>query len=170
MANMQDMLNEVAGAMGVAPLPVKTRNKGNAATDGSTIYFNPRFLGKVSASSGEGGVRFVLAHELGHARQGMTGGHAGELAADQFAARSVATLGFGWDAISGVMDQLPSTSSRSHPGSGERSGTARTVWSGVAQTNLAEERKAEKRKKMKRMNIRQGHKKDRNRPQKSLGL
>lgn len=124
MANLDDLVSEQARLMGIGAVPVVAENDGYASTDGQAIYVNPSFISSVESSSGEGGVRFVLGHELGHIAAGMGGGHGAELDADQFAARSVAAAGFDEKAISGVMSILPGDSSETHPGAGTREGVA----------------------------------------------
>jgi len=106
--------------MRVAPMPVTLEADGNAATDGQKIYVNPQWMAGVEASAGEGGVRFVMAHELGHANQGMGGGHAAELNADRFAARSIARQGYDFDVVQQTMSRLNQTSTKTHPGAGQR--------------------------------------------------
>lgn len=120
MTDYSKLAKEQARVMGMSPVHVVEEDSGNASTDGSKIYVNPSFMSKVESSAGEGGVRFILGHELGHIHHGMSGGHAAELEADQFGARSVAALNFDSKAITGVMTHLGSTESSTHPASGTR--------------------------------------------------
>lgn len=125
----QKIVEEQARAMNVTACPVQEQGFGSAATDLSTIYINPRFADKIYGTSGLNGIRFVLAHELGHARGGARGGHEGEHLADRWAAQSVARVGVGFDAISGVMSHLNQQATKSHPGAGERASAAQSAWS-----------------------------------------
>jgi hypothetical protein len=124
MATIGNLAAEQANLMGTGAVPVVHEDDGYASTDGQAIYVNPSFISSVESAAGEGGVRFVIAHELGHIAQGMGGGHSAELEADQFAARSLAAAGFEQEAISGVMSILPSDTSETHPGSATREGVA----------------------------------------------
>lgn len=124
----QKMVDEQARVMNVASMPVREDDRGSAATDLSTIFINPKFAAKIAGTSGENGVRFVLAHELGHARGGARGGHEGEYAADRWAAQSVARLGIGFDAIKGVMSHLNLHDTKSHPAAGARAAQAQDEW------------------------------------------
>src|SRR5687767_13640813 len=100
MADLQKLVSEQASVMGVGGVPVVEDPDDNAAsTDGKSIYFNSSFMSKIESSAGEGGLRFVLAHELGHIADGMGGGHGAELSADQFGARSVAAMGYDSKAV-----------------------------------------------------------------------
>ena len=76
--DLQRLVDEQARVMGVQSMPVKTENKGSAATDRVNIFVNPSFASSVMSSAGSNGMRFVLAHELAHARAGCPGGHSGE--------------------------------------------------------------------------------------------
>jgi predicted Zn-dependent protease len=91
-----------------------------ASTDGHSIYVNPQFMSKIDSSAGEGGVRFVLAHELGHVHNGMCGGHDGELFCDEFGARSIAAMGYDEKVIHSVMAELSSDATDTHPASSTR--------------------------------------------------
>ena len=101
---------------------------GNAATDGHAIYVNPKFMSKVASAGGEGAVRFVLAHELGHIEGGMVGGPDAELEADQFGARSLAMNGFEEKAIIGVMSHLNPSPTATHPAASSRERKALEVF------------------------------------------
>lgn len=160
MSTMQALADEQARSMGVASLPVQSQSDGNAATDGKAIFFNANFMQTVRSSAGDGGVRFVLAHEIGHARTGMGGGHKGELTADRWAARSVARLGFGWEAVSGVMRLLDPAASSTHPGRSTRACHAYAEWQGVSQSLEFKKRSSQENdekftKKSKHKNIQQ---------------
>ena len=120
MPSYSQLVDEQAAVMGVTGVPVVEENFGNASTDGSAIFINRDFFSKVESAAGEGGVRFVLAHELGHIHQGMCGGHEGELSCDEFGARSVAAKGFGSQVIHNVMGALNAESTATHPGAGSR--------------------------------------------------
>lgn len=124
----QKLVDEQAAAMNVSTVPVKEQPFGNAATDKSTIFINSKFAAKIYSSSGVNGVRFVLAHELGHARGGAGGGHAGEYAADRWAAESVANKGIGHDAITGVMSNLNKEATETHPAAADRAAAAQSAW------------------------------------------
>lgn len=124
----QKLVDEQAAVMGVQPLPVVTENEGSAATDMSHLFINPSFASELHQSSGEAGLRFVVAHELGHARGGAGGGHEGELSADRWAAHSLVHAGLGPEAIDGVMAKLDSTPTESHPGPAQRQSHARAAW------------------------------------------
>jgi hypothetical protein len=124
----QSLVNEQAASMGVSPLPVEEQSFGSAATDLSKIFINPSFAERVHSTSGLDGLRFVLAHELGHARGNAGGGHSGEHAADRWAAQSVAKMGVGFEAITGVMGHLNQAATDSHPGAGDRVNQARDAY------------------------------------------
>ncbi|MCC6994149.1 MAG: hypothetical protein IT370_05925 [Deltaproteobacteria bacterium] len=124
----QKMVDEQAAVMGVMPCPVKLDDKGSAATDRKSIFINPSFASKVAATAGVNGIRFVLAHELGHARGGADGGHSGEFAADQWATQSLVRAGIGAEPIEGVMSMLPASDSKSHPGANARADRAVKEW------------------------------------------
>lgn len=137
--NYQALVSEQAAMLSVPALPVVTDERDSASTDGARIFLGPQFMHNVFAAGGEGGVRFVLAHELGHTAIGMgLGGPTAELEADRIAARSVAALGFDLDAIAGVMSLLPSQQSESHPGSGQRMASATVEFNDVATKNAIE--------------------------------
>lgn len=148
MASLSKIASEQASIMGIGSVPIQNESDGYASTDGENIYVNPSFLANVEASAGEGGVRFVIAHELGHIAHGMGGGHQAELDADQFAARSVAAAGFDAEAISGVMSILPGEASDSHPGAGTREGVALKAFENErTQIDLEDDSKRKKVKK-----------------------
>ena len=119
------LCDEQAAVMNAEPLPVVEEETGNASTDGSTVFVNPKWMESLEADSGQGAVRFVLSHELGHAEAGMGGGGDAELGADRFAARSVARQGFDFEAISGVEGHLNAQSTESHPAAWSRMAVAR---------------------------------------------
>lgn len=125
MMNYQQLLSEQAAEMGMTAPAVVLETTGNASTDGRQVYVNPNWMARIEADSGEGGVRFVLAHELGHCADGMSQGHGGELRADQFAARSISRTGFGFDTIEVVGKHLNQEATSSHPASPQRIGQAK---------------------------------------------
>ena len=126
--DLQRLVDEQARVMGVQSMPVKTENKGSAATDRVNIFVNPSFASSVMSSAGSNGMRFVLAHELAHARAGCPGGHSGELAADRWATRSLVRAGIDMEPVDKVMAMLHGPATKSHPGSTERAENARSEW------------------------------------------
>ncbi len=120
MTDYNRLAKEQARVMGMAPVPVVEESHGNASTDGGKIYVNPSFMSKIETDAGEGGVRFILGHELGHIHHGMSPGHAAELDADDFGARSVAAMNYDTRVIAGVMKHLGSSASATHPASSAR--------------------------------------------------
>jgi len=128
MADMTQLANEQAQMMGLSPVPVIAEAGGNASTDGSHIFYDPNFMSGIESSAGEAGLRFVLAHELGHIYNGMAGGHEGELSADAFAARSLAKMGLGTEGIDGVAAHLNSSATSTHPASTQRAAHAKTAY------------------------------------------
>ena len=114
--------------MGVGALPIVAETHGAASTDGKTVFYNPSFIAEVKGSGGEGAVRFILAHELGHAHNGMCGGHAGELLADEFAARSLAATGIDPEAIMGVAGHLNQSSTKTHPAASTRAAASKAAY------------------------------------------
>lgn len=150
MADYNKIISEQAKHMGLSSaVPVIEEDNGFASTDGKAVYVNPGFMSKVESSAGEGGVRFVIGHELGHIAAGMGGGHGAELDADQFAARSVAAAGFDRKAIEGVMTHLPSDSSDTHPGSSTREAVAMKAFN-TERVQIEEDDGSSKKKKIKR--------------------
>lgn len=148
MADLNKLVSEQAKIMGIRAAPVVEEDTGNASTDGQSVFVNPQFMSKIENSSGEGGVRFVLAHELSHIAAGMGGGPQAELDADQMAARSVAAAGVNRSAIQSVMTHLPSESSDSHPGSGARETVALQAFQQERRHHDDEEEGSKKKKKL----------------------
>ena len=132
MTDYNKLAKEQARVMGMSAVSVIEEDVGNASTDGSKIYVNPSFMSKVESSAGEGGVRFILGHELGHIANGMSGGHAAELDADEFGARSVAAMNYDTKVITSVMKHLGASESKTHPGSGTRESRALAAFSRVS--------------------------------------
>jgi hypothetical protein len=146
MAKMYDtMLEEQAKAMGVSAVPVEEEEGGKGSTDGDTIYVNREFFSDIEDRAGEGGVRFILAHELGHIEHGMAGGPEAELECDEFGARSIAATGFGAGAIRNVMGALNQTATETHPGAAERTQRALSAYGKVASFDELEGPKPERR-------------------------
>jgi predicted Zn-dependent protease len=139
MADLNKLVAEQASVMGVGAVSVVPEDDGYASTDGKAIFVNPSFMSRIESSAGEAGLRFVLAHELGHIHQGMAGGHSGELDADKFGARSVAAMGYDFHSISQVMKHLPNETTKTHPGAGTREASARAAYEGHRSTELAAE-------------------------------
>ncbi len=146
----QKLLNDQAAAMDVRSLNVTEEDGGNASTDGKQIYLDPTFMQSVRGTAGEGGVRFVLAHELGHTVQGMRGGHAAEIDADRFAARSLARLGIDFGAVSGVMGLLGGADSKTHPSGSKRAQAVRDDHARDYDHTAALQKKQQQLRKMKR--------------------
>ena len=137
----QALVDEQAALMGVASVPLHMDEGEDAAsTDLESIRLSPKFASHVISVGGEGALRFVIAHELGHARGGAGGGHGGELEADRWAAHSLVHAGVGPEAIEGVMSTLPSESSETHPGAGVRSAHAKSAWAQMTETKAVERR------------------------------
>ena len=130
--NYQQLVDEQANAMGVSSLPVETESTGNAATDLKRIFINPDFASQIHTTAGINGIRFVLAHELGHARApgGAAATHDGELAADRWAAQSIARIGIGLSPAEAVMRSLHPHATETHPGSDTRMGAVQVAWEG----------------------------------------
>lgn len=149
MADLNKIVSEQARILNIRPVPVIEEDTGNASTDGRSVFVNPQFMSKIESSGGEGGLRFVLSHELGHIAAGMGGGPQAELDADQLAARSVAAAGFGQHAIQGVMTHLPGESSETHPGASAREAVALQAYK-TERTYQDEDEHASKKKKLKK--------------------
>lgn len=130
----QRLVSEQAASMGMSPLPVVMEETGNASTDGQNIFLNLQWMTELESTAGEGGVRFVLAHELGHVADGMGGGHSAELSADAFAARSLARSGHDAGAIDAVGTKLNDTASATHPAASQRVSSARSTHSHERET------------------------------------
>jgi predicted Zn-dependent protease len=120
MSKYSRLVVEQADAMDMNAVSIVENDEPYASTDGHSIFVNPQFMSKIDSNAGEGGVRFVIAHELGHIHQGMTAGPASELQCDEFAARSIAATGQDESVIPAVMRELNSEATESHPGSSER--------------------------------------------------
>ncbi len=154
MADLNKIVSEQAKIMNIRAVPVVEEDTGNASTDGKAVYVNPQFMSKIENSAGEGGVRFVLSHELGHIAAGMGGGQQAELDADQMAARSVAAAGVKRSSIQAVMTHLPKESSESHPGAGAREDVALQAFQQEGRY-LDEEERVSKKKKLHKENRRE---------------
>ncbi len=129
MANLGEMMTETTRAMGGTPLALTTDTVENAATDGASLFYNPSFFSQLESAAGDDGVRFVIAHELGHQVNGLSmGGHAGEYAADAFAARALARAGGNFAAISSVFTFLGGEACDSHPSSSSRMSRAHAAF------------------------------------------
>src|SRR5262249_20892669 len=91
------MMKDAAESMDVAPMTIVSGSHiQNAETDGSTLFYNEEFMSSLAVSAGEDGVRFVVAHELGHQLHGMgNSGHEAEYMADEYAAQHLAQIGGG---------------------------------------------------------------------------
>ncbi len=129
MTDISQLLREQAQAMGMSAVPLVPEGDGMASTDGNAVFYNPSFMSDIESTAGEAGLRFILAHELGHIHNGMTGGHRGELEADAFAARSLATLGYGTDSIDGVAAHLNTSATATHPSAAVRASAAKSAHS-----------------------------------------
>lgn len=129
MANLSDMMSETAKQMGGRPMAVQSDDVSCAETDGSTLFFSSAFMSSLESHAGSDGVRFVVAHELGHQVVGMdVGGHAGEFAADAFAARALAHAGGNFSAIASVFGFLGESDASTHPSNSARVAAARTAY------------------------------------------
>lgn len=130
MANLGDMMAETANEMGGRALSMRSDDVECAETDGATLFYSHGFMSSLENAAGSDGVRFVVAHELGHQVAGMEiGGHAGEFMADEFAARALARSGGDFSAIASVFSFLPdSGGSESHPSNGSRIARAREAF------------------------------------------
>lgn len=138
MANLGEMMGETVRDMGGTALQFTVDRVENAETDGRTMFYNPSFFSNLEAAAGADGVRFVLAHELGHQVNGMEmGGHAGEFAADEFAVRALARAGAKFSAIASVFSFLGGDATESHPSSSARETRAYSVYKN-ARAELAE--------------------------------
>jgi hypothetical protein len=145
MSKYGKIADEQARLMGAASLPVHEAPVANLETDGQAIWVNPAFASEIESSAGEDGLRFVLAHELGHAHCGMHHcGHHGEFLADEFAARSLALHGGDVAAIAGVFGMLDPHDSASHPASGSRASLASSVF----QRELGAKREKDERERL----------------------
>lgn len=146
MADLNKIVSEQANIMGIRSVPLVEEETGNASTDGKAVFVNPQFMSKIESSGGEGGVRFVIAHELGHIAAGMGGGPQAELDADQLAARSVAAAGVNRSSIQAVMTHLPDESTDSHPGAGAREAVALQAYQQERRSHEDEDRSSKKKK------------------------
>jgi hypothetical protein len=121
MANLSELMSETAHQLGGTPMAVQPDNVNCAETDGSTLFYNTRFMSDLESAAGTDGVRFVIAHELGHQVGGMeVGGHSAEFMADDFATRALAQSGAQFSAIEKVFSFLGPGGSESHPTSSSR--------------------------------------------------
>lgn len=130
MANLSDMMSETATQLGGRPMATREDNVSCAETDGSTLFYSGSFMSALESHAGSDGVRFVVAHELGHQIGGMEiGGHAGEFMADAYAARALAQSGGDFSAIASVFSFLGEDgSSETHPSNGARLERARIAY------------------------------------------
>jgi hypothetical protein len=131
MSTIEGLMHEMAGVMGATPLAAKSDNVNCAETDGKTFFYNPEFMARIETAGGEDGVRFVLAHEMGHQVGGMENdGHAGEYMADELATRALAQMGADFDGIAGVfgeLDKLNPHGTETHPAASVRKAQAHNV-------------------------------------------
>lgn len=141
MANLKDLMEETAEHMGARPLtPQVGAYSGTAETDGESFFYDAHFMQHIESLAGEDGVRFVVAHEMGHQVGGMhNGGHDGEFMADEFAARAMASMGADFDAIASVFSFLDAPGSETHPSTSSRSSRARGVYQAARGEALADE-------------------------------
>lgn len=132
MADISKLINETAAHMGATPMNAESADVNCAETDGHTLFYNTSFMSQIESVGGEDGLRFVVAHELGHQVGGMdNGGHAGEFMADEFATRCLVEMGADFESISGVFGMLHGMNphgSETHPAAGSRSMRAQTVF------------------------------------------
>lgn len=129
MANLDLLVGEAAEDMGAVPLVMRAEDVPYAETDGSSMFYNPSFMSDVENHAGEDGVRFILAHEMGHQVGGMdNGGHGGEFMADEYAARCLARMGASFESIANVFSMLNSPGSETHPASSARASHAERVF------------------------------------------
>ena len=127
--NVNEMMDDAAFQLDATPMRIKSDDVSGAETDGSTMYYDPGFLSQVQSAAGDDGVRFIVAHELGHQVGGMyVGGHAGEFMADEYAARAMARMGASFGAIESVFGFLNASESKSHPSSSARLANARRAY------------------------------------------
>lgn len=121
MANLSELMTDSARKMGASPMGMQADDVECAETDGKTLFYNHQFMADLEGAAGSDGVRFVVAHELGHRVGGMeVGGHTGEFMADEYAARCLARSGASFASISAVFSFLGSDSSAEHPSSSSR--------------------------------------------------
>src|SRR5262249_45057532 len=137
------MMKDAAESMDVAPMTIVSGSHiQNAETDGSTLFYNEEFMSSLAVSAGEDGVRFVVAHELGHQLHGMgNSGHEAEYMADEYAAKHLAQIGGDVEAISGVMTYLHILSpdaNETHPAPSSRAARANNVFR-KERANVAED-------------------------------
>lgn len=129
MANLSELMSESAHQLGGTPMAVQVDNVNCAETDGSTLFYNSQFMSDLESAAGTDGIRFVVAHELGHQVGGMEqGGHSAEFMADAFAARALAQSGCQFSAIEKVFSFLGPGVSDSHPSSSSRIAHASTAF------------------------------------------
>lgn len=129
MATIEKLIEEMADDMGATPLRAKDDAVNYAETDGETLFYNAGFMRSIEVAAGEDGLRFVVAHEMGHQLYGMGhGGHEAEFMADEFAARSLARVGGDLGSITSVFNLLNSPSSDSHPASSSRHARAKDAY------------------------------------------
>jgi hypothetical protein len=126
-ADITQLAQETAKEMGATPLDVKVDNIGGVETDGRSFFYNPSALEEIGSAAGDDGLRFVVAHELGHQMGGMyVGGQSGEFMADDYAARALARSGGDIQAISGVFSVVDE--SPTHPAPVQRDARARAAY------------------------------------------
>jgi hypothetical protein len=132
MADITALINETAAHMGARPLGAEACDVNCAETDGHTLFYNSTFMSQIEAAGGEDGVRFVVAHEMGHQLGGMdNGGHGGEFMADEYATRCLVEMGADFESIRGVFGMLHGMNphgSETHPAAGSRASRAQTIF------------------------------------------
>jgi len=133
-ADITSLISETAGQMGAVPMAASAEDVNCAETDGQTLFYNSSFMSQIESVGGEDGVRFVVAHEMGHQLGGMdNGGHEGEFMADEYATRCLVQMGADFESISGVFGMLHSmnpTGSETHPAAGSRLHRAEQIFHG----------------------------------------
>ena len=121
--DLDELALETAKEMGATPMDVKTDDIQGVETDGKSLFYNPYTMSRIGTAGGDDGLRFVVAHELGHQVGGMdVGGHKGEFMADDYAARALARAGGDVKGISGVFSVI--TESPTHPSVRDRESRA----------------------------------------------
>ena len=131
-ADITKLIDETAAHMGAVPMAASAEDVNCAETDGQTLFYNSSFMSQIESVGGEDGVRFVVAHEMGHQVGGMENdGHAGEFMADEYATRCLVEMGADFDSIKGVFGMLHGmnpTGSETHPAASARASKAEQLF------------------------------------------
>jgi hypothetical protein len=122
MASFRKDMAEVADEHDVrTPRVVRSNDVVDARTDGNSVYYNPQFTNQLRADGGDGATQFVAAHELEHIQSQNPESRGEELAADRFAARTLARTDGDVSAIMEVFGHLAEPlPEQAHPATGVR--------------------------------------------------